>query len=157
QGMVHWSHLSPDGTQVLVVEMEQGTWQRCRVVPFDASSPGRRIGPDGACISAAWSPDGKWIYTSSLVAGAFHIWRQGFPQGEAAQITNGPDEEEGIVVSPDGASLLASVGRSQQAVWLRGREGERAASSEGYAFLPALPTAVAQPFSADGHSLFYLS
>ncbi len=157
QGMVHWSHLSPDGSHVLVVEMEQGTWQRCRVVPFDASSPGQRVGPDGQCISAAWSPDGKWIYTSSLTAGAFHIWRQRFPDGPPAQITNGSNEEEGVSVSPDGRSLLVSVGGSQQAVWLRDRAGERAASGEGYAFVPTLPSAVAEPFSADGRSLFYLT
>ncbi len=38
-------------------------WQPCRVVPFAGGSPGRQVGPpDAPCTSAAWSPDGKWMY-----------------------------------------------------------------------------------------------
>ena len=56
QGMAHWSHLSPDGKWVLIVEMAKSVWLPCRVVPLDGSSTGRRLGPDGQCTSAAWSP-----------------------------------------------------------------------------------------------------
>jgi serine/threonine protein kinase len=157
QGMAHWSHLSPDGAHVLIVEMEESVWRPCRVVPFDGSSVGQRVGADAQCISAAWSRDGKWVFTSSLTNGTFHIWRQRFPDGTPEQITSGPTEEEGIATAPDGASLLASVGSSQQSVWLHDDRGERALSTEGYAFIPRLPAALVQPFSADGNTLFYLA
>ena len=157
QGMAHWSYLSPDGAHVLVVEMEGGVWRPCRVVPLDGSSVGQRVGPDAQCISAAWSRDGKWAFTSSLTNDVFHIWRQRFPDGRPEQITSGPTEEAGIAVAPDGASLFASVGGSQQSVWLRDDRGERTVSTEGYAFIPSLPSAFVQPFSADGTTLFYLA
>ena len=157
QGMAHWSYLSPDGTHVLVVEMESGVWGPCRVVPLDGSSVGQRVGPEAQCISAAWSRDGKWAFTSSLTKNGFHIWRQRFPGGRPEQITSGPTEEAGIAVAPDGASLFASVGGSQQSVWLRDDRGERTVSTEGYAFIPSLPSAFVQPFSADGNTLFYLA
>ncbi|HEY7186132.1 MAG TPA: WD40 repeat domain-containing protein, partial [Vicinamibacterales bacterium] len=157
QGMAHWSHLSPDGARVLIVEMEESVWRPCRVVPFDGSSVGQRVGPDAQCISAAWSRDGRWVFTSSLTNGTFHIWRQRFPDGTPEQITSGPSEEEGIAVAPDGASLMVSLGASQQSVWMRDDRGERPVSTEGYAFIPSLPAALVQPFSADGKTLFYLA
>ena len=83
RGMAHRSYLSPDGKAVLLVEMdENGAWVPCRVVPFDGSSPGRRMGPSAACTSGAWSPDGKWMYFSALADGSYHIWRERFPDGQ---------------------------------------------------------------------------
>src|SRR5262249_31479855 len=67
-GMAHFSSLSPDGKQILVVEMSGGTrpngpWLPCRLLPFDGSSPGRQVGPSSsACVAAVWTPDGKWMY-----------------------------------------------------------------------------------------------
>jgi hypothetical protein len=58
-GMVHRSALSPDGKWVLLAEMDSAWWKRCRLVPFDGSSAGRQVGPDGSCTWAQWSPDGK--------------------------------------------------------------------------------------------------
>ena len=73
RGMAHRSYPSPDGRWVLVVEMD-GPWLPCRLVPMDGSSAGQRVGPPGAaCTSAAWSPDGKWMYFSSSSGGAFHV------------------------------------------------------------------------------------
>ena len=37
RGMVHRSYLSPDSKQVLLVEMENGGWLPCRLVPFDGT------------------------------------------------------------------------------------------------------------------------
>jgi eukaryotic-like serine/threonine-protein kinase len=156
QGMVHRSHVSPDGRWVLVIEMDSSAWLPCRVVPFDGSSAGRRTGAEAQCTDAAWSPDGRWIYTASNASGAFHLWRQRFPEGVPEQITSGPSEEEGIAAAPDGRSLLTSLGSAQQAIWIRAENGERLASREGYAFVPSPPTGNAQPFSADGLRLFYL-
>ena len=36
----------------------------------------------GQCTFAAWSPSGEWMYFSSDSGGAFHTWRQQFPDGE---------------------------------------------------------------------------
>jgi eukaryotic-like serine/threonine-protein kinase len=157
RGMAHRSHVSPDGKHVLIVEMDQGIWQRCRLVPLDGGSPGTSVGPDGQCTSAAWSPDGTWMFFSSNVNGSFHIWRQRFPNGASEQITGGPNEEEGVAVDPDGHSLLTSIGSRRSSMWLVDARGEREISSEGYAFVPGFPTTgMSQPFSADSRSLLYL-
>jgi len=147
--MAHRSYASPDRKWALVVEMESGTWLPCRLVPMDGTSPGQSVGPPGArCTSAAWSPDGKWIYFTANTAGTFHIWRQRFPAGQSVQITSGPEEEEGIAMTPDGHSLITSVGLSESAVWLHDSSGERQISMEGYSYEPK--------FSPDGRRLYYL-
>ncbi len=148
RGMAHRSTLSPDGKWVLLAEMDNGGWLPCRVVPFDGSSTGRRVGPQGGgCTYVAWSPDQKWMYFSSDAGGHFHIWRQRFPDGEAQQLTSGPTEEEGIAVAPDGGSLITSVGLRESTVWLRDGRGDRQISSQGYAEDPQ--------FSRDGKKLYY--
>jgi eukaryotic-like serine/threonine-protein kinase len=157
QGMAHRSLVSPDGAWLLIAEMDAAVWQRCRLVPIDGSSIGRRVGPDGQCTSAAWSPDGKWMYFSSNSKGSFHIWRQRFPDGAPEQITNGPTEEEGIAPDPDGRSLLTSVGSRHSSIWIHDERGEREISREGYAFIPKTPNGgTSQPVSADGRLVYYL-
>jgi eukaryotic-like serine/threonine-protein kinase len=148
--MAHYSYLSPDGRSVLVVEMTgvHAFTQPCRLVPFDGSSSGRQVGPPGTCLSAAWSPDGRWMYFAAVVQGASHLWRQRFPDGAPEQITFGPLEEEGIAVAPDGRSLVTSIGMRRSAVWIHDAAGERAIVSEGYASAPRL--------SRDGTRVFYL-
>jgi tRNA A-37 threonylcarbamoyl transferase component Bud32 len=147
QGMAHRSYPSPNGKWVLVVEMD-GPWIPCRLVPLDANSPGRQVGPpDGACTFAAWSPNGKWMYFSSSSGGAFHIWRQHFPTGKPEQITSGPTEEEGIAISPDGRYFITAVGQSQRPVMLHQPGSERQISLEGYGFQ--------LKFTPDGKTLCY--
>jgi eukaryotic-like serine/threonine-protein kinase len=149
RAMAHFSHVSPDRKSVLVVEMDgSGAWQPCRLVPFDAKSTGRQVGPQGKCQAAGWSPDGTWMYFSAQVEGSSHLWRQRFPNGAPEQITFGPTEEEGVAVAPDGRSLVTSVGTSQSAIWMHDARGERAISSEGYASDPHV--------SRDGTRVFYL-
>jgi Tol biopolymer transport system component len=95
------------------------------------------------------------MYFSSNTSGSFHLWRQRFPDGRPEQISFGPGEEEGIALAPDGRSVLTSIGNRQSSIWLRDTSGEHEVSTEGYAFLPALPNAgIAQPFSNDGHLLY---
>jgi serine/threonine protein kinase/Tol biopolymer transport system component len=157
QGMAHRSSVSPDGAWLLIAEMEAAVWQPCRLVPTDGSSIGRRVGPAGQCTSAAWSPDGKWMYFSSNSKGSFHIWRQRFPDGAPEQITDGPTEEEGIAPDPDGRSLLTSVGSRHSSIWIHDERGEREISREGYAFIPKTPNGgTSQPVSADGRLVYYL-
>jgi serine/threonine protein kinase/Tol biopolymer transport system component len=148
-GMAHRSFLSPDRRNVLIVEMDLGAWQPCRVVPFDGGSPGTRVGPQPAqCTYAAWSPDGKWMYLSANTGNGYHIWRQRYPSGTPEQLTSGATEEEGVSFAPDGRSFVTSVGSSQSTLWVHDAQGDRQITSEGFAFLPS--------FSGDGKTLYYL-
>lgn len=146
--MVHRSYASPDGKWAIAVEMVRSAWKPCRVVSMDGNSPGRPVGPLGAgCTSAAWSPDGKWMYLSSAAGGAFHIWRQRFPDGRPEQVTAGPTEEEGIAMAPNGRSFVTAVGLLQSAMWVHDSRGERQVSVEGYGYDPE--------FTPDGRKLLY--
>ncbi len=148
RGMAHRSYPSPDRKWVLVVEMDGGLWLPCRLVPMDGSSLGRQVGPPGAgCTSAAWSLDGKWMYLNSSAGGAFHIWRQRFPEGEPEQITSGPTEEEGIAMAPDGRSFVTAVGLKQSSIWIHDSRGNRQVSLEGNGYAPK--------FTPDGKKLCY--
>jgi eukaryotic-like serine/threonine-protein kinase len=146
--MAHYSYLSPDRHIVLISEMDRtNRFQSCRVVPFEGGLPGRQVGPNGACGTAAWSPDGRSMYFSATVDGASHLWRQRFPDGQPEQVTFGPTEEMGVEVTPDGQSLVTSLGQRRSAIWIRDEQGERQISIEGVAFAPRL--------SANGRRLYY--
>jgi hypothetical protein len=156
RGMAHRSYLSPQGKDVLVVEMDSGgTWLPCRVVPFNVplvgSFPGKQVGPPkGGCTNATWSPDGAWMYLNTDAGGAgYHIWRQRAKGGDLEQITFGPTEQEGIAMMPDGRSLVSSVGLIQNSIWIHGPEGDRQITSEESALRPV--------FSGDGKKLYYTS
>lgn len=147
--MEHFSYLSPDGTQLLLAEMGFNGWQPCRLAPYDGSSKGRKVGPQPAqCTSAAWSPDGRWMYFSADTGGGFHIWRQRVPDGTPEQVTFGATEEEGVEFAADGRSFLTSLGTRQSTLWIHDAAGDRQVTSDAYAFLPS--------FSADGKKLYYL-
>jgi eukaryotic-like serine/threonine-protein kinase len=146
-GMAHRSYISPDHKWVLLTEMASG-WKPCRLVPFDGSSNGKKVGPTGECTYAAWSPDGKWMYFSSSVSGAYHIWRQQFPDGSPEQITISPNEEEGIAIAPDGHSFITSVGTRQSTIWLHDSRGEQQVSFERFSNRTA--------FSHDSKKVYYL-
>jgi eukaryotic-like serine/threonine-protein kinase len=140
-GMVHRSALSPDGEWVLLVEMDSEWWRRCRVVPFDGSSAGRQVGPQGSCTWAQWSPDGKWMYfTVDTWKAGSHVWRQRFPDGAPEQLTpSGASEEEGLAIMPDGKSFITTAGTQQSAIWLHDNNaGEKQIASEGSSFFPTL-------------------
>jgi len=148
-GMAHRSARSPDGTSVLVVEMDGGEWLQCRLIPLDGSSTGHAVGPlDGQCTTAAWSPDGAWMYFSSNSGGRYHIWRQRYPDGRPEQITFDPTEQEGTTITPDGRHLITSMGLQQASVVLREPEGERPLTSEVFAMMPTM--------MPGGERMFYL-
>ncbi len=157
RGMVHLSYASADRKWALAVEMNP-VWQPCRVIPLDGSSAGRQVGPKGKCTSAAWSPDGKWMYFGVEVQGEHHLWRQRFPSGIPEQITSGATEEDGIAVAPDGRSLITSIGMRQSALWIHDARGERPLSSEGNVFHPVISSlsGTIPTFSRDGRAVFYL-
>jgi Tol biopolymer transport system component len=87
------------------------------------------------------------LYVSSAAGGAFHVWRQRFPDGRPEQVTAGPTEEEGIAMAPDGRSFVTAVGLRQSAMWVHDSRGERQVSVEGYARDAR--------FTADGKKLLY--
>jgi len=148
-GMAHRSVLSPDRKSVLIVEMDGGGWMPCRLMPFDGSSAGRQVGPPASqCTTAAWSPAGDWMYFSSNAENGYHIWRQRFPDGPPEQITFGPTEQEGTAISPDGKSLITSMGTQLATISLHASQGEHPLTSESFAMLPTLTPA--------GDRMFYL-
>jgi DNA-binding winged helix-turn-helix (wHTH) protein/Tol biopolymer transport system component len=154
RGMAHYSYASPDRKRALVAQMdEQGGWAQCAIISLDGSFPPRNIGPEGACTSAGWSPNGAWMYFAAQVAGQSHLWRQRFPNGNPEQITYGPAEEEGIAVEPDGRSIITSVGIQESSLWIHDEHGDRLLSSEG----EIANTSINPPsFGADGKTLYYL-
>jgi len=148
-GMAHRSYLSPDRTQVLIIEMSQQSWLPCRLVPFDGSSPGHAVGPiPSQCTDAGWSADGKWMYFSADAGNGVHTWRQRFPDGTPEQVTFGVTEEEGLQFDPDGRSFVTAIGNTLSTVWIHDARGDRQMTSEGYAYLPSI--------SPDGMKLYYL-
>ena len=150
RSMAHHSYLSPDGQNVLIVEMNNaGQLVRCRVVSSTKRENQKAAGPaEGSCTAGAWSPDGKFVYLSVSLGGASHIWRQQFPEGQPEQLTFGPTTEEGIAIAADGKSFLTSVGTTDSTVWIHDAKGEQQISSEGMAGAPT--------FSPDGKRLYYL-
>jgi serine/threonine protein kinase len=133
RGMAHLSWLSPDRRSVLLVEMgSTGGFEACRLVPFDGRSPSVTVGPAGSCTGAAWSPDGRWMYFSVTIGGASHLWRQRGPGSTPEMITAGATtEEQGVVMAPDGRSIITSVGRMQGSLWVHDAQGDRMLSMEG--------------------------
>jgi Tol biopolymer transport system component len=154
RGMVHLSYPSPDRRWALVLEMDP-EWHPCRLIPLDGSSAGRQVGPQGQCTSAAWSPDGKWMYFGVEVAGKHHLWRQRFPNGKPEQITSGITEEDGVAVAPDGRSLITSIGLQHSSLWVHDPRGDRPISSEGYV-ISSSGWSTSVRFSPEGRRLFYL-
>jgi DNA-binding winged helix-turn-helix (wHTH) protein/Tol biopolymer transport system component len=149
RGMAHYAYASPDRSHVLVVEMgPTGGWERCRLVPFDGSSEGSQVGPAGPCTSAAWSPDGVWMYFTVRVNGSAHVWRQRSPDGVLEQVTFGPGEEDGIAMSGDGGSIVTSAGIRESGVWMHDGAGDHLVSPDGYGG--------GVSFSRDGRQLYYL-
>lgn len=148
RGMAHRSYISPDHQWVLLAEMENSGWLPCRLLHFDGSNS-RQVGPQNAgCTSAAWSPDGRWMFLSVENGQSSHIWRQRFPDGAPEQVTSGPNQEEGIAMMPDGQAFITSSGLVDSTLKVHDGRGEREISSEGFAF--------AASFSPDNHSLYYL-
>ena len=136
-GVAHKSYPSPDVNWVLVVEMDEGIWQPCRLVPI-AGGTSQPVGPKGRCTAAAWSPNGRWMYFSADAGDGFHIWRQRFPAGEPEQVTAGATQEEGLAIAPDGRSLITAVSLGQRSVWVHDGSGDRQISLAGYAYFPRL-------------------
>jgi serine/threonine protein kinase len=148
RAMAHYAYLSPDRRNLLIVEMDGGgAFIPCRLAPFDGQSPGRPVGPRGACTAAAWSPDGRWMYFIAAVDDTPRLWRQRYPDGPPEQMTSGLAEEVGLAVAPDGRSIVTAIGPQRSAVWIHDDRGDRPVTTEGVAFAPQL--------SLDGRRVYY--
>jgi serine/threonine protein kinase len=149
RSMAHHSYLSPDGRQVLIVEMDsRGAMLPCRLVPFQGTNEVKVVGPpNGSCLAGGWSPDGQWVYLTAMTDD-YHVWRQRVPDGEPEQLTFGPTSQKGIAIAPDGKSLITSVGTQDHTAWLHDKDEEHQVSSEGNTSAPK--------FSADGRNLYFL-
>ena len=150
RGVARRPQASPDGKWVLLAELNAyGDWDQCRLVPMNGNSPGRRVGPAGAaCTSAAWSPDGQWMYLTAKFDGVYHIWRQRLTGGEPIQVTSGLTEEEGIAFQPDGESFVTAVSLKNSSIWLSSAGKQRQISQiEGNAVYPK--------FTPDGAKVCY--
>jgi hypothetical protein len=131
----HWPFSSHDkpyqisSTRVCNRTNETGDWGPCRLIAFAGDFPPRVVGPQGACRSVGWSPDGSWTYFTASVEGPSRLWRQRFPGGEPEPLTSGPIEAEGIAVAQDGpraspkrlSSCSDSAGLSQNLRLVRSR------------------------------------
>jgi eukaryotic-like serine/threonine-protein kinase len=149
RGMVHHSYLSPDGKNVLTVEMnDRGRLGPCHVVPFDGSGKMVEVSPPGKeCRAGAWSADGKWLYLN-YESDAFHIWRRRFPDGPLEQLTPGPTSQESLVMAPDGKSFVTSIGITDSSAIVHDKNGETQITSNG--------NSAAAYFSADGQQTYFL-
>ena len=153
RAMAHYSYASPDRRSALVAEMDgQGEFTACQLISLEGDSQARPIGPNGACTSAGWSPDGGWMYFIAMVEGQRHLWRQHFPYGQPQQLTFGPTEEHGLAVERDGRSIITSIGVRESAIWIHDASGERSLSSEGEIVDGLTPPV----FAADEKTLYYL-
>jgi dipeptidyl aminopeptidase/acylaminoacyl peptidase len=89
------------------------------------------------------------MYFAARTTGHSHLWRQHFPDGAPEQITFGPTEEETVAASPDGRSLLTSLGREQSTMRLHEGGGERVLTTPSLVWLPWL--------SDDARRLYFLA
>jgi eukaryotic-like serine/threonine-protein kinase len=69
-------------------------------------TPRRLTVSDSVDYAFAWTPDSKTIFFSSDRTGRRQLFRQGLDQDTAESLVQGPDDEEGAAVTPDGAWIL---------------------------------------------------
>ena len=63
------------------------------------------------------------MFFSADTGSGSHLYRQGFPDGPVVQLSFGPGEEWSFAVSPDGSSLVASVGTREVSVMVHTAAG----------------------------------
>ena len=151
RGMAHFPYPSPDRAWLLVVEMgPMGTFNQCRLLPFDGSSTGRQVAGRRVpvrgvvCQSAVDVPSRVRRWTARHGCGA-----SAFPTACPSRSWTGADPKSRASRSrPTGVRCVTSIGVRQSSLWLRAGSSERLLSSEGYASQPML--------SRDGARLYYL-
>ena len=99
-----WDHrdpaFSPDG-RTLCYHAERDLW----LVPVLGQGARRLTKDDESDIEPAWSPDGRYVYFSSLRGGALALWRVPAGGGQARRATPGTGGERHPSLSRDGRRL----------------------------------------------------
>jgi Dipeptidyl aminopeptidases/acylaminoacyl-peptidases len=106
--------VSPDGTKVAFTvssldseEMKRRTdlW----VVGIEGEGARRLTQHPASDTSAAWSPDGKWIWFLSSRSGSSQVWKIPVDGGEARPGPTLPLDVAAFRLSPDGAKLAVAL------------------------------------------------
>jgi dipeptidyl aminopeptidase/acylaminoacyl peptidase len=145
------AQLSPDGSQVLVLVNQpdaeanafRSSWfivpakpgSRARFLSHAGdihliqNQGGTRVG-EVVGREAAWSPDGRTVAVGRQEHGQLQVWLIPAAGGEARQLTRNAADVMEFVWTPDGKSILYTVGRDRAAL----AEAKRREGSTGYLF-----------------------
>jgi tricorn protease len=144
--------LSPDGKKVAFVVHGE-------VFAVNAKEGGdavritSTIGPESQVM---WAPDNKRIVYVSNRGGQDHVYLYDFPSEKETQITNGDQEEEHPLFSPDGKSIAFQRGREQIVILDLATKKETIAG-KGLMGLPPFGSQHGFDWSPDGKWLGYIS
>src|SRR6185312_11618611 len=88
--------------------------------------PPRRVGDGGvplrdsagvaSAATAAWSPDGHWIYYRARLDGRIDVWRAAADSVTAERVTSGDADVRDFALSDDGRVLMYSIGPTREEV-----------------------------------------
>lgn len=120
--------ISPDGSRI-AFRLEQASIERNTydaywyVQNLDGKTPPRRVADggvplrDSAGVSlpvvAIWAPDGRWIYYRARVEDSIDVWRAAVDGSGAESMTLDPADVRDFSLSPDGKTLMYSVGATR--------------------------------------------
>ncbi len=106
--------VSPDGKRIVFTVRETDLdANRGRTDLWLVGTDGqglRRLTSDPAAdFSGRWSPCGQCVFFLSTRSGSAQVWRIKVNGGEAQQVTKFPLDVNGLVVSPDGATIAVTM------------------------------------------------
>jgi Tol biopolymer transport system component len=106
------------GNNQIIFQNEIGERAELSVVNGDGSGVKRLISEKDVLVQPSASPDGKYIYFSSMRGGTFHIWRMNVDGTNLKQMTTGEFADFYPRSSPDGQWILFTSLRSgKECLW----------------------------------------
>ena len=106
------------GNNQIVFQSQIGEAAELSVGNGDGSGVKRLISEKDVLIQPSASPDGKYIYFSSMRSGTFHIWRMNVDRSNLKQMTTGGFADFYPRSSPDGQWILFTSLRSgKECLW----------------------------------------
>jgi dipeptidyl aminopeptidase/acylaminoacyl peptidase len=123
--------ISPDGAVAAfrreTASVDRNTYDTSWfVAATDGATPPRRIADGGAPLRynwgppiiepPAWSADSQWIYFRALQGGEVQVWRAARDGARAEPVTRDAADVESFSLSPDGRSLLYTVGATREEI-----------------------------------------
>jgi serine/threonine-protein kinase len=101
--------ISPDGTRVAFDVLTEGEWD-IWVYDVERGVPTRLTFQEGNDRYAAWSPDGAYVYYSSIVDGKSQVFRKlADGSGKPESVYVAETDAAPLDISPDGRSLAFAV------------------------------------------------